>query len=48
MRIGGRLGSFDRVERELPAGEHWSLFDKGIGAGAYFATRSDEAQREAA
>ncbi len=46
--LGGRLGSFDRVEKELPAGEHWSVYDKGIGAGAYFATRSDEAEREAA
>ena len=46
--LGGRLGSFDRVEKELPAGEHWSVYDKGIGAGAYFASRSDEAEREAA
>ncbi len=37
--LGGRLGSFDRLERELPAGERWSAFDKGIGAGAYFAER---------
>jgi 3'-5' exoribonuclease len=46
--LGGRLGSFDRVEKGLPAGEHWSVFDKGIGAGAYFATRSDDDEREAA
>ncbi len=46
--LGGRLGSFDRVEKDLPAGERWSGYDKGIGAGAYFATRSDEAEREAA
>ena len=46
--LGGRLGSFDRVERDLPAGERWSGYDKGIGAGAYFAARSDEAEREAA
>jgi 3'-5' exoribonuclease len=37
--LGGRLGSFDRLERELPAGSRWSAFDKGIGAGAYFAQR---------
>jgi 3'-5' exoribonuclease len=37
--LGGRLGSFDRLERELPAGQRWSTFDKGIGAGAYFAKR---------
>ena len=35
--LGGRLGSFDRVEKALPAGEQWSGFDKGIGGGAYFA-----------
>ncbi|HEY2160255.1 MAG TPA: HD domain-containing protein [Solirubrobacteraceae bacterium] len=45
--LGGRLGSFDRIEKELPAGEQWSSFDKGIGAGAYFAARA-EAERKAA
>jgi 3'-5' exoribonuclease len=34
--LGGRLGSFDRIEKELPAGAAWSRFDKAIGAGAYF------------
>ena len=24
--LGGRLGSFDRLERQLPAGEAWSGF----------------------
>ena len=43
--LGGRLGSFDRLEKELPAGAQWSSFDKGIGSGAYFATRpADERQ----
>jgi 3'-5' exoribonuclease len=37
--LGGRLGSFDRVERALVEGEQWSAYDKGIGAGAYFAAR---------
>lgn len=36
--LGGRLGSFDRVERELPAGQRWSAFDKALSAAAYFAT----------
>ena len=45
--LGGRLGSFDRIEKELPAGEQWSSFDKGIGGGAYFAARA-EAERKAA
>ena len=35
--LGGRLGSFDRIERALPAGEQWSPYDRAIGSGAYFA-----------
>ena len=35
--LGGRLGSFDRLEKELPKGERWSRFDRVIGGGAYFA-----------
>jgi 3'-5' exoribonuclease len=46
--LGGKLGSFDRVEKDLPLGEQWSAFDKGIGAGAYFAPRVPDAAREAA
>ena len=38
--LGGRLGSFDRIEKELPAGERWSGFDRAIGAGAYFGERA--------
>jgi len=34
--LGSRLGSFDRIERALPAGAQWSTYDKGIGGGAYF------------
>jgi 3'-5' exoribonuclease len=34
--LGGRLGSFDRLERELPEGERWSGFDRAIGGSAYF------------
>jgi 3'-5' exoribonuclease len=36
--LGGRLGSFDRLEKALPDGERWSAFDKGIGGGAFFAS----------
>ena len=39
--LGGRLGSFDRLEKELPAGEQWSGYDKALGGGAYFAARPD-------
>jgi 3'-5' exoribonuclease len=45
--LGGRLGSFDRLEKGLPAGEQWSVYDKGIGGGAYFAP-PPVAQRRAA
>jgi 3'-5' exoribonuclease len=41
--LGGRLGSFDRLEKELPAGEQWSSFDKALGGGAYFAARAEDA-----
>jgi len=37
--LGGKLGSFDRLEKELPAGQAWSGYDKAIGAGAYFSAR---------
>jgi 3'-5' exoribonuclease len=37
--LGGRLGSFDRLERELPAGTRWSGYDRALGAGAWFASR---------
>ena len=37
--LGGRLGSFDRLEKALPDGAQWSAFDRAIGAGAYFAAR---------
>jgi 3'-5' exoribonuclease len=34
--LGGRLGSFDRLEKELAPGASWSSFDRAIGSGAYF------------
>jgi 3'-5' exoribonuclease len=46
--LGAKLGSFDRVESELPDGESWSAFDKGIGAGAYFGSAIDPEERAAA
>ena len=45
--LGGRLGSFDRLEKGLTAGEQWSSYDKGIGGGAFFGGRA-EPEREAA
>jgi len=38
--LGGKLGSFDRIERELPDGESWSRFDRGIEAAAFFGSRA--------
>jgi 3'-5' exoribonuclease len=38
--LGGRLGSFDRIERELPAGQSWSGFDRALSGSAYFAQRA--------
>jgi 3'-5' exoribonuclease len=38
--LGGRLGSFDRIERELPDGESWSRFDRGLDSAAYFSSRA--------
>ena len=34
--LGGRLGSFDRIERELADGQSWSKFDRGLDSAAYF------------
>jgi 3'-5' exoribonuclease len=34
--LGGRLGSFDRLEKELAPGASWSPFDRALGVGAYF------------
>ena len=38
--LGGRLGSFDRLERQLPAGEVWSGFDRALSGSAYFGQRA--------
>jgi 3'-5' exoribonuclease len=38
--LGGRLGSFDRLERELPAGASWSGFDRALSGSAYFGQRA--------
>jgi 3'-5' exoribonuclease len=37
--LGGRLGSFDRLEKELPDGSRWSGYDRALGGGAFFADR---------
>jgi 3'-5' exoribonuclease len=35
--LGGKLGSFDRLEKTLSEGERWSGFDRALSAPAYFA-----------
>jgi 3'-5' exoribonuclease len=37
--LGGRLGSFDRIEKALPDGARWSGFDRAISGSAYFGAR---------
>jgi 3'-5' exoribonuclease len=46
--LGGTLGSFDRLEKELADGERWSGFDKGISSAAYFGVAEPGDAREAA
>jgi 3'-5' exoribonuclease len=43
--LGARLGSFDRLERELPEDASWSVFDRVIGAGAFFGGVDEPAAR---
>jgi 3'-5' exoribonuclease len=38
--LGGKLGSFDRLEKELADGQQWSAFDRALGSGAYFARQA--------
>jgi len=44
--LGGRLGSFDRIEKELAPGACWSGFDRGIGGSAFFATRTVDVETD--
>ncbi|HXA53851.1 MAG TPA: HD domain-containing protein [Solirubrobacteraceae bacterium] len=39
--LGGRLGSFDRLEQELAPGRHWSELDRALAAAAYFPARHE-------
>jgi 3'-5' exoribonuclease len=43
--LGGRLGSFDRLEKELAPGTRWSSFDRALGGGAYFGARAQAPAR---
>jgi 3'-5' exoribonuclease len=46
--LGGKLGSFDRLEKGLSDGEVWSRFDRALSGPAYFGTRSPDAPAPAA
>jgi len=39
-KLGGTLGSFDRLERELPQGQSWSGFDRALEGAAFFGRRA--------
>ena len=39
--LGGKLGSFDRLEKALADGERWSGFDRALSGSAYFASRDE-------
>ena len=39
--LGGRLGSFDRIEKSLGAGERWSAYDRALSGSAYFGEREE-------
>jgi 3'-5' exoribonuclease len=34
--LGGRLGSFDRLEKELAPGQRWSSYDRALEGSAFF------------
>ena len=45
--LGGRLGSFDRLEKELAPGRHWSELDRALGAAAVLPSRRELESRSA-
>jgi 3'-5' exoribonuclease len=45
--LGGRLGSFDRLEKALAPGERWTAFDRGINSSAYFGRAAEDERRAA-
>jgi 3'-5' exoribonuclease len=46
--LGGKLGSFDRLEKELPRGQAWSGFDRALGSSAWFGPQFAEGEARAA
>jgi 3'-5' exoribonuclease len=35
--LSGQMGAFDRLEKDTPAGERWSRYDRALGGAAFFA-----------
>ncbi len=46
--LGGRLGSFDRLEKQLAPGAVWSTFDRALNGGAFFGPATTDADVERA
>jgi 3'-5' exoribonuclease len=46
--LGGKLGSFDRLQKGLADGESWSAFDRALDGAAYFAPDPSERKLPAA
>jgi 3'-5' exoribonuclease len=46
--LGGKLGSFDRLQKGLADGESWSPFDRALDGAAYFAREPSERELPAA
>jgi 3'-5' exoribonuclease len=46
--LGGKLGSFDRLEKGLTDGETWSGFDRALSSSAFFGTRAPGDEQRAA
>ena len=45
--LGGRLGSFDRLEKALAPGKRWSSYDRALEGSAFFAgSPADDASAE--
>jgi 3'-5' exoribonuclease len=46
--LGSKLGSFDRIERELEPGVSWGGYDRGLGTSAFFGREGAEPSAVAA
>ena len=46
--LGGKLGSFDRLEKGLADGERWSAFDRALSSSAYFGAAELQQHQRAA